>query len=497
MGCTLITNVGNRDVALSIAGIYVAADGPYGPRDLQGELGCDSGVRAIGQAIHDRLGDFEKRLRFPIIEPALEFVLGHEKFIDTLLIVGTDQPEGTPSYHRSRDTWHYANVICDCVAKTYGDRIGVVEPIKREASPPEAEAEAFFGNLIDKHIPSSSEPRVYALMKGGVPGMNSALVWQVVHTYGSNASILTVPEPPDHERAEGATGTARREDTWPLRKQGITRILKALLDRSEYHAAHEFLRAEGVDAPRAMAFVEHAAARQNHDFERAYDALDQYPTGRSGQWRVSASEDRSLSLQRPVEVASAADLLLERGDYVGFVTRAAMFTEVCRRFVVTQLGVDVMLEAQLPLDAVDQLAGLGAALRRDVGAPPWHVNKASLNAVIAWGSRCEAQGDAVHDVQAAIGSFGRLERLRNEAVHVLRGVSKNDVVKVLFRKRELEGLDRRQRLELDARARFCDLADAVVAATRAITAAPTHPVDNIYDEIAEAVLAEIATSKGA
>lgn len=484
----LIANVGNSDVALNIAKqgdpYYCAATKQQDGTDLRETLGCGEGARAIAEHLLGDVDAYCEQLMLPILAPALDLVLEEEDSLDLVVLVGTDQDEAAGE-HRLWDTISTAHLIREYLRRTRGQTIGEIEVVACTASPPGADAYTFFSDLIDAHVPPTDFRRVYASMNGGIPAMNAALVAQTVHAYGPSAIALAVAEPTEEHRVAGRLGLATRKDTWPTRKQALMRVLRALLDRFDYTGALEFLHAEQIDTPTARAFLEHAAARQNFDFNRAVHALDGFETGTAGQWRASASAERDNSVQRLADVAASAGDLLARRDYVSFVTRATTLCEICRRLLAQRLTGFEFDGRYLTLDAVlGHDRNLKPFLDDRVprgGDKRWLVDKKLLDALAEWGKRTIPDLDRhITGVGNRLGDLGGIETLRNETLHRLRGLGKPDIDDALP----------------SSGSTFRAIADEMLAAMRVIErrteGTRTNPVQDVYQGIAEAVLAEMS-----
>jgi hypothetical protein len=488
MDSALIANVGNSDVALNIATqgdpYYCAATKQQDGVDLRETLGCGEGARAIAERLLGDLDAYCERLMLPILAPALDLVLEEEDPLDLLVLVGTDQAE-TAGEHRLWDTISAAHLIREYLRRTRSETIDEIKVVACTASPPGADAYTFFSDLIDEHMPPTDFRRVYASMNGGIPAMNAALVAQTVHAYGPSAIALAVAEPTEEHRVAGRLGLATRKDTWPTRKQALLRVLRALLERSDYTGALEFLHAEQIDTPTARAFLEHAAARQNFNFNRAVHALDGFETGTAGQWRASASSERDNSVQRLTDVAASASDLLARGDYVSFVTRAATLCEICRRLLARRLIGFELGDRHLTLDAVvDNDKNLKPFLDHRLprgGERRWPVDKKLLDALVEWGKKKHPDVERhISGVRDRLGDLSGIETLRNETLHLLRGLGKSDIDAAL----------------VSSGSTFRAIADEMLAAMRVIErrteGTRTNPVEDVYEGVAQAVLTEIS-----
>ena len=338
-----MANVGNRDIALRVDNAaYVmfskgedGVDGKYGvpKEDLPSDLrGCEEGTRYLSGAVKNNFATHKDNLRFPIIGPALKAVLGRDDVdkIDKIVLFATDQPKGkTKEEYRRWDTIESAYVLKGLICAQFAGQIGGIDVVPVGFNPSQHEpaykfiGEKFVGLNIDK------QARVLASIKGGIPAMNSALRERVVQHFGPRAWLVETDEPTHTERWDGTEGGTKITSSWPFRQQSVLRLLEDFLNRHDYSAAWRLLTFHAVKSKEVEAYVEHALARTNLDFDGAAARILSFASRNqeAKEWMNSA-KDKS-GLQRLDDLAESAQVAFERRDYVGFLNRVKTFYENC------------------------------------------------------------------------------------------------------------------------------------------------------------------------
>jgi len=452
----LLANVGQRDVRID-----VGQDGAPEFRALMGEdaskvadhlrqRGVDVeryveqeqsiGARGLALAIREHLDQIGvEALRFPILQPALEYALQAGP-LDELLLFGTRQRD---QRFAVGDTVVSAQLLADSLIPrafpALGHKVRVI-PVEDVNPAAYDETFQFFGSFLrkaSKELRRETVARCFASLRGGTPALNAALQAMVLAAYGRRAVLLEVDEPERTRMLAGKSGTARAVDSWPFRKAELLRTVNPLLAHHDYAGVVDLVEA-GISQPESarlgdlIALLRHADARFNLDFGRAAHILeyDVSPTLRERQcWLETAVQP--WGVQRIADVGYSAKLLLEREDQCGFAVRVGTLCEWVRRHLVwhlleLKLSADRLPErdaSKVTLDGGRDLSGAlrSKGLRPPPGSPFWWVNNQLLNGLIAIGRRT-ARGqtleEAVSLVEEALGRFDRLERLRHDCVHL-------------------------------------------------------------------------------
>lgn len=482
----LVANVGTRDLALDIGDRErpwrVTLDNRQDGEWARQFLGSGAGTRAMATALRERFEELAERLALPILGPSLDLALEKLGALDCVLLFATDQPADAGS-HRDWDTIESARLIEALLPRHYGERVGSVEIVPVRFNPSEHERMyEFVGGVLRQRCPPEEISTLFACIKGGVPAANAALRTHAVNLYGVRAWLVETEEPPAEARSEGTVGQARLVDTWPFRRDTIARLVRVLIRRYDYEGVRHLLEAEGVRHASLEAYLRHAQARLNLDFDGAAEALAGLEDGWTSAWKRSAQDAHGSA--RLAELAAAARIFLDRGDFVGFLARVASFCEACRRRLVeatTGLRLGQVLDLSAVPDNTRRLE-LAKALgkRKDVKRVPgppdrWFVSRDLFNVVLQWADIDDATRESVKQVQAWLGRLGPLEQLRHDTLHEEQGISWSDL---------------KQRMR-NPQSAFAEVAGQVVGALASLGAAggdgPAGP-SNVYDAINAAIL---------
>ncbi len=483
MSVILVANVGNRDITLNVgdaSSCWVSFDKYEGGSEAQRFLGCQQeGTRAIAARLADRLAELQDRVAMPLLEPAIRLALASASRIDDLVLFATDQPAAAGE-HRDWDTIESARLIERLVQ---GGRAAVarVSIIPIAFNPSEHDrAFTHVGEALASRFPAERVDRLFATIKGGVPAFNAALREQVIGLYGARARLIETQEPSREQRLNGQHGTARLVDTWPFRRHAILRLVRALLDRYDYGGVQRVLESEAADDSTLAAFLGHAVDRMNLDFDGASRALAAFGSGRPHQWKISAGQ--AWGAQRLEEVAFTAEILLRRGDLIGFLARAASFVETCRRQLVHAIT-GFRIEKALRKEEIPRAqSSLVAALSAKLGdGSHWPASEPLFNAILEWARQTgePTRVSQIDELRPLVGRLGSLEKLRNEALHQLHGVSMSDLRRALSNPEQA----------------FPELTRVIIDKMRTVELSerrPSHLVRNVYDDVNEAINERLA-----
>lgn len=486
MSVILAANLGNRDITLNIGDpaspCWVAFDKGDGGTEAQKFLGCgQEGTRAIATRLAHRFAELQDRVAMPLLEPAIRLTVGAARRIDVLALFATDQPPSAGEY-RDWDTIESARLVDRLRdAGRFGDSVARVEIVPVTFNPSEHDrAFTHVGQELARRFPVDGIGHFFATIKGGVPAFNAALREQVVGLYGPRARLIETQEPSREQRLNGQHGTARLVDTWPFRRNAILRVVHALLERHDYAGVQRVLESEAVADATTTAFLQHAVARMNLDFDGARAALRTFGSGQPHQWKLSAGQ--AWGAQRLEEVAFTADIFLRRGDLIGFLTRVASFVETCRRQLVHAVT-GFRIEKTFRVDDIPRAkSSLRGALARRLGdAPHWPASEPLFNTILDWARTTGVPDRAgqISERQGLLGRLGALEKLRNGALHQLHGVSLKDVQRAFPRPEES----------------LPEVARSIVDRVRTVERGegrPSHLVRNVYDELGQALRERLA-----
>ena len=164
-----------------------------GSRDLSLDGQLLRPVREKGKQVLEHYNAFAPRLDLPIILPCLRYILKmHPTGIERLVLFGTDQPE---SPYRQSDTLHVAEVAVRLVKERLGEAVSTAEHRLIRGINPALYDEAFElydAMLADLH-PADDEI-CYAIIAGGIPACNTALLFQGTRYWGARLRVIYQPQ---------------------------------------------------------------------------------------------------------------------------------------------------------------------------------------------------------------------------------------------------------------------------------------------------------------
>jgi hypothetical protein len=188
------------------------------------------------------LDQYLDRLSFPIIEPALDFILRRELHIDRIVLVATKQPVTVNEKYRSNDTYFFAEVVERYYRQKFkgNPRIKDYKIFIVEHNPNFVdEMYDFFG----LHLPSNKIFRIDDLQKccvlttGGIPAVCAALMMQAIQSFQDKCFPLYI--------SEKSQSVIPLRIGYQLRRQFLISVLRRLLANFDYAAASHLLQEAG------------------------------------------------------------------------------------------------------------------------------------------------------------------------------------------------------------------------------------------------------------
>lgn len=291
--------------------------------------------RAAGEALLQQSDLDGERLTFPVIQPALEYVLRQTQKIARLVFIGTDQQH---EHYRQFDTLHFARLAADVLAARYSEQIeatavacvGLEPPID-----PSLYDEAFsaYDQILRQNIEGEYDA-CYVLPTGGLPACNTALILQGIGIFAERCHVVYCSE---------------NGEPWPLQiGHQITRVMRnaaaiELLNQFDFAAASRLLAWDNHVDEVSMALIAYASARLDFDFDGARDALETAISKSTGDLRQMLHAPRQEldkllaeeELARIGEMYHNARIAWDNGRYVAYLGRLIRFQEAVLRYLVT------------------------------------------------------------------------------------------------------------------------------------------------------------------
>ena len=331
----VVANVGERDLYYNIGtesepNFCHFERGKPDAQELARNLNCEPGARYIAKALLERLEADKnewQRCRYPILKTVLDAVT---EPIDLLVLVVTDQPEGTKPEHRNRDTLYTGEILKRLIEKDYAGHVKEVRLEHYRLPPTRDQAYPYFGKLLSERAPPETTVKFYASLSGGLPPLNDALQEQAIRLYRDKCVLFEVIPPSEEECRKGAEKGEIKLVSWPFLRDLAITLVKELLGRYDYSGALEVLRtfqSVGHWKPEVEALLKHAESRMNLNFKAAAQALEPYKSKDPyKEWYESvAKEDQVLRL---VENYFVVEIRYRNHEYADMLPRIRLFFEL-------------------------------------------------------------------------------------------------------------------------------------------------------------------------
>lgn len=436
-----ICNVGERDVRYNVTGRFLAFGKGEG-EELAGLLGCRKGARHLGKRILEIMeGDREalKRLRFPIIEPFLEYVIDSRDALDLLVLVVTDQ-RGAEESFTARDTVNSGQILKRLVRGRFGGKIDQVRLLKILSFPHLLEeAYEVFSTRLPQIMPLEEEPEVHVLSSGGVPALNYGLPFKALALYGKDCHVYQVEEPPRTDLLGGGRGgEVKPADMLKIHRDLLLNMGINLVENYDYNGALAVLEGLSYRLRREIrSWLKCAALRLNLNHEEARDQLAtlETPGPLLRSWYEWLREPNSLKLL--IEILWVASICYERGSYSDLLWRATAFHENALGLIaaggIGRFGLESEdewsrseVERQDPelFEYLEDSKGVSRA-----GEDSWWANRHFFEEVCEYVCNVKGREKWIPLYEEYLSPLDRLWHLRNEVLHNLEGVDRSTISK--------------------------------------------------------------------
>jgi Effector-associated domain 7 len=315
-------------------------------------------ARETGEKYWKAWAEYAPQLNFPILKPAIDYILQQETQIDEILFIGTDQTKQTEDFHRKKDTLYYANLAQAVLVPRYDDRIKHADCHLIGKTPPRNPTlydEMF--TVYDQLVGRFGETAVdtfYVVISGGIPACNTALLLQGIRYFGSRCQLVYLaegnPQPIPLGIGQQIMGVMRENS------------IHQMLDRFDFAAAASLLQEEPSTSPLTLALLAYAQSRLWFDFDGAKKFLTQALQQSQGAMRERLQqEEQSLAaLSNPAqqekaligEVYHNAIIAWDNHRFVDFLGRAQRFQEAVTAYWVAKLQGTHSDLASLNLDEI-------------------------------------------------------------------------------------------------------------------------------------------------
>ncbi len=347
MSTVVVASVGNRDVRYqsSHGGRFLLAD-PNDTKTVANDIGLNP--RSTFREVTEELRlQYEmappmvthNQFRFPILRPALDFILNETNHIDRLMLIVTNQnpPHGN-------DTIHCGALIKKVIKnnRNIGNNIGHIDLLMLRDRP--HLADPMYEKVRDEIVQSFRGldiDRFYALPTGGIPAITCALRHVGLNLYGGKCKVIEVVIPRNDQN--GATpGDAQPLNPAPYLKDTARFSARALIEHGNYAGALDVLETFGATHwnpphwnPPLLHLLRHAINRVNLHHRRARQSADEVrnrwpamPPELNAALVLPQGDHAVLGNTNEVRFLIEAGLKQER--YADAIVRIAQFRESCQ-----------------------------------------------------------------------------------------------------------------------------------------------------------------------
>jgi hypothetical protein len=321
MRISLIQTLGTRDVTIDLGVVERNTDKQVYASITTTNIQTQKPMlipRAGGAFLLQQYARFSCYIHFPILNPVLEFIFSEHKRIAILYLIATDQPESVGKRFYENDSIEYANVIKYHLKNRYKDMIENIETVTVSENVSYLDYQYDFWKTqirsnAFKKLWAKSLKKVYVCNQGGIDAINTAILLQLLHAFGSKVISLNV-----NERTDICT---------PLKfgklylNEKIESQLVTLID------AYNYAGVEGLELPaEVLQIARYARARLDFDFDRAKKALHaidniELRSFRDKELMILTQLEKGSERIRLNELYVNAIIKFKQGSYVDFLIR--------------------------------------------------------------------------------------------------------------------------------------------------------------------------------
>lgn len=270
---------------------------------------------------------------FPIIIPAIDYVLTKHNEINKLILVSTNQQrnDDVSDYHKRKDTYKLAKVLNQYIKKRYGHKVQKIKDsiVSNNIIYHDSMFDVFARNIANDPFRFQQDDVLYLFAQSGIDAINTALLLNCIEQYPQTVQ-LNKPE----------NSPVAFPLTFPKK------FYKRLLKGKVFHALENFNYSAIFDlnySPETNFISRYAFARMTFDFDGAKEQLAQLCTidesNRNFYTNLLVNLDfKDTGLNgKIVEMYLSAKVLLKRYAYSDFLVRIFTITELILKPKVTEL----------------------------------------------------------------------------------------------------------------------------------------------------------------
>lgn len=323
MHVVVFCNLGSRDVVL----VDSPAERPPAAREA-------------GQKYWEALDTYKERLDFPILNPAIQYILDEVPSIDEFVFFGTDQAD---AHHQRGDTLYYAMLAEALLPSRFEARIQQATHQlvgKEPLANPTLYDEMF--RVYDDLLRPFAEKQVdacYLIISGGIPACNTALLFQGIRHFGHRCQLVYL--------AEGNPQPIPLGIGQQIMEVMQEKSIHEMVDRYDFAAAIGLLEKRPLIPPFLLALLNYARSRLWFDFAAAQTYLREAIKGSPSEVKPTLqNEQTSLkALTNPEkkeialigEVYHNAMIAWDNERFVDFLGRAQRFQEAVTAYLLTNI----------------------------------------------------------------------------------------------------------------------------------------------------------------
>jgi hypothetical protein len=439
MKIALIVTLGARDLQLDLSYRVDPAlkDIPIEvyPANSDPNNGALKNPRNHGNLLNVHYEKFEKYIRFPIVQPAIEYVLEGHCQIDKLVMVVTDQRD---EKFNSKDTLSFGRILKKFVERHYKRQIRQTTEIVFKEHLLDYDYNYITAEQeIKRLIANEKQWYVFLLPQGGIDAINTAILLRCIERFEC-FSQLTKPE--------GQEGIVKQLFPNSFRSMLYKHRLIQSIDNFNYAAIDEGL----TDDEYVITIANYAYFRLGLDYEKAWKIVHEFKVDIKDPGKTRFLEEIRKDVARTQGKHNIFNLQSDLYAFVKIRWRQAYFADfLMRLFALSEIILIPLIEESFKVKIVynesdehrkwkdflnEQPDLLNFIKTQKVSGLIPHISYPNRNAYIAihryliQNNRLEKEKSPGEE---ALLAMNVLALLRNKIAHGLSGISKEMIIKEL------------------------------------------------------------------
>ncbi|MBF0554756.1 MAG: hypothetical protein HQK96_09425, partial [Nitrospirae bacterium] len=382
------------------------------------------GARKLGKTLFLCPEDVLKhQVIFPILVPAVNYILKEHGKIDKLILIVTDQKDNRYNFG---DTINSGKLIKKIFPGQFGNIKDIELLIVSHVNPYMADlAHEYFKKELPSHAPVNATGKFYPVISAGIPHLNAALHNVAFNLYGRKCYPIQVKQPPQEALRTGSGhGTVEPVSLTPFIRDMVIRMIKTHISRYDYMGAIGVIEEFGElpNAALVKNVLHYAEMRRNLNITEATKFLNAHSSDST--IKALLDEDKSPSLANLLKhMLSLLKIQARNKNIYGFVLNVGTFYENLLRYIAWDVtGIEELKDVskQQFLSNTTSITGLDSK-NGSILCTPKTYSKLIEDKIK------QNKAASYKDSYGMLKKFSNVYKIRNKLLHQIAGINEQQL----------------------------------------------------------------------